>query len=1318
MGGKTGTSTSTTTIPPQVLARYNSVNSQAQGVAATPFQQYSTNPNAFVAPVNQQQYAGIGGINQAANMAQPAFGAAEAGTFNATQQATPQGFQSGVSNYMDPFLNTAVQGTVNQLENVNQQQQQGMLGNDISQGAFGGDRANIGLGNLMNQQNLALGQTVSGMENQGFQDAAQNYQTGINQQLAGSNQLGNLGAGAQQSAIAGAQAQLGAGTMEQQTQQAGNTALYNQFQQQQAYPFQVAQFLANIAEGTGALSGSSTTSTQPMPFFSDRRLKENIKKVGKANNGLPIYTYNYKNDPTEQTHIGFMADEVEKKHPDAVGLAGGYKTVDYEKAARPAKFSGGALSSEGGLVVPQHAGMGFAEGGTPAEAPAMPAGLAHLIAMQNEMPVRGGGINQDVAASAQAIAPQNFVPPEAMSAPINYFSQITDPAASPAAAPQKHTTDTTGLMPNHNNQMFNLSNDPTASYSGYGNQNSPSEYGPGPGMGLAAGGRIGKEGGGSVYDMIAQQQAIYDQLLKGIPTSRNIATGAPSQQHQLLGANQPKLQQPQSGLQQLGGVSGLIGLGKEASQGYDWAKAHMPSSSTPAATSAPAAAVDSSIAAAAPAAPIADIDPSLIDENGFRPNNARGGVAGRYADGGTAQDDMPYKYPNDLDIPNENNNYKLNQEANPQGSSSGTSQSGLGIGQALQLANMAGSAMSGIGSALGLLALKSGGVAGRGHYADGGDPRPDAADINGPIDPDLSTGVTGSWNSEPIANAGRLAGKEISNNAEKIGSYTAGQYVDQYGNTVVPKDVARENELRGAFGVSPASDRTYQEQPNLGLKSDIAAGYLNQNLAPALNPEETALISGKQTNPVVSTDVVPAGGNQYQEAGLNGPSATIDKPKIAPVKTGVKPNGAGSSAAPQTPNTQAAAAPAPDTSQGLGSAKSWFDDAGNRNMALSILSGLGHMAGSNSRYLGSAVLQGLGGGAETYGTLQGQAADIARKQAETAQISQKTAQQDFFTPPGQEPKVLMPNNQTWTLKQWRDAGQPPTRSQSATGLTGATNNAGQVPVRPVSQPQVTTFDPVVNGVGDSGVSSAKADAQNWYNTDPDVKNGIIKQNQNIENNIASNAQAAADQNRQLMLFAKDLASQPDNNFLTGGPLNNTVLTAAKYYNNIAYGLGLPKVDEKDVDNAAVINKMSSGINLSTANASEMHNMMALREAVLNTPGTVMSKSAALQAVSGMIVKNQPALDQNGYLQDYKKLASSESGMSGTYNANNALTSFRADHTNDQYAKEQKLLNAFFTAKDPTTGRTHFEMYQNGEITPQQIDKWYGRKGLHRIIQTQ
>jgi hypothetical protein len=112
------------------------------------------------------------------------------------------------------------------------------------------------------------------------QDLARRLQAG--QQIAG------LGTGAQQAALQGAQAQIGAGTLGQQTQQAQDTAQYQQYLQQQGYPFQVAQFLANIAEGTGALSGSTTTTTQPRGFFSNRggfKTGESLHRAGKAYGG-------------------------------------------------------------------------------------------------------------------------------------------------------------------------------------------------------------------------------------------------------------------------------------------------------------------------------------------------------------------------------------------------------------------------------------------------------------------------------------------------------------------------------------------------------------------------------------------------------------------------------------------------------------------------------------------------------------------------------------------------------------------------------------------------------------------------------------------------------------------------------------------------------------------------------------------------------------------------------------------------------------------------------------------------------------------------
>ena len=65
---------------------------------------------------------------------------------------------------------------------------------------------------------------------------------------------------------------------------------------------------------------------------SDERLKENIKKIGTLDNGLNLYSYNYKDgyDLPEGRQIGVMAQEVEKVIPEAVVMeADGFRAVNY-----------------------------------------------------------------------------------------------------------------------------------------------------------------------------------------------------------------------------------------------------------------------------------------------------------------------------------------------------------------------------------------------------------------------------------------------------------------------------------------------------------------------------------------------------------------------------------------------------------------------------------------------------------------------------------------------------------------------------------------------------------------------------------------------------------------------------------------------------------------------------------------------------------------------------------------------------------------------------------------------------------------------------
>ncbi|MGE0238410.1 MAG: tail fiber domain-containing protein [Parvibaculaceae bacterium] len=69
--------------------------------------------------------------------------------------------------------------------------------------------------------------------------------------------------------------------------------------------------------------------------YSDRRLKTDIKKVGRTDDGQNIYSYRYKGG--RAMHLGLMAQEVAKRKPEAVIAApGGYKAVDYNKALEDA----------------------------------------------------------------------------------------------------------------------------------------------------------------------------------------------------------------------------------------------------------------------------------------------------------------------------------------------------------------------------------------------------------------------------------------------------------------------------------------------------------------------------------------------------------------------------------------------------------------------------------------------------------------------------------------------------------------------------------------------------------------------------------------------------------------------------------------------------------------------------------------------------------------------------------------------------------------------------------------------------------------------
>ena len=322
MCGSSGTNTTTTNSSPpaSVLNAYSNLTNAAGQIASQPLQQYS---GSLVAGFTPQQQQGFQTVQNAQGMAQPyinsgaqMIGAAgqpvsAPGQMTSDQISSLYGqgtsalsgavsaantSPSAVSQYMSPYLQSAVAGTEAEQNEQDAQQQASLKGSAISSGAWGGDRSAVAQGILGGQQALANDATISGMENTGYQSAmtqlqqqeALQAQTGL---AAGSQYLGlgntqqSTGLGAEEAsgwlgenagsqmaglgttsltdALTGASANLSAGSQQQQLAQEQLDIPYEEFEQQQAQPYQQLGWLGNLVEGTGSQSGGTSSTTSP-----------------------------------------------------------------------------------------------------------------------------------------------------------------------------------------------------------------------------------------------------------------------------------------------------------------------------------------------------------------------------------------------------------------------------------------------------------------------------------------------------------------------------------------------------------------------------------------------------------------------------------------------------------------------------------------------------------------------------------------------------------------------------------------------------------------------------------------------------------------------------------------------------------------------------------------------------------------------------------------------------------------------------------------------------------------------------------------------
>ena len=299
------------------------------------------------------------------------------------QMIDPTKLGADTQSLMNPYIHSVVDATGAQIDrNTGQAMNQSDTAL-AAQHAFGGSRQGVAQGVIAAKGALDKGSIMSDLMSKGYNSAqaaalaeqqsnqtaaqlaagtrlgAANAMAGLGQTMTGLNtqDIGNLmntGNRAQDTANTQQQfqyqqwlnnMQMPGQLLAQQAQilgglPHGQTQTGTQTQQSYSNPLMglagLGLGIGSMGTGGGATLGGSALSglMGMLPFFSDRRLKEDIKSVGSLFDGTPLYRFRYKGDATPR--VGVMADEVDPS--DTITHPSGYKMVDYgrvvERAAR------------------------------------------------------------------------------------------------------------------------------------------------------------------------------------------------------------------------------------------------------------------------------------------------------------------------------------------------------------------------------------------------------------------------------------------------------------------------------------------------------------------------------------------------------------------------------------------------------------------------------------------------------------------------------------------------------------------------------------------------------------------------------------------------------------------------------------------------------------------------------------------------------------------------------------------------------------------------------------------------------------------------
>ena len=252
-----------------------------------------------------------------------------------------------VSGLMNPYLKNVLGTTMDNARREYQNSDAALASKYANSSAFGGSGEAIARGQLArgyagDSQNMAAKLMADGY-NQAQQAALANAQmrqqanlTNMDYGLKAPQVNSQLLDAAQRRELMAAQGILSGGNQQQAFAQSVLDAPWTALQRWQATVPQVydnnrvTTKETETSGGGNLLGGLGSFMSGLGSLFSDETAKTDIEKVGKdPDTGLMNYAYRYKGDPkTYPKVVGPMAQDVQKKYPEAVRDMGGKLTID------------------------------------------------------------------------------------------------------------------------------------------------------------------------------------------------------------------------------------------------------------------------------------------------------------------------------------------------------------------------------------------------------------------------------------------------------------------------------------------------------------------------------------------------------------------------------------------------------------------------------------------------------------------------------------------------------------------------------------------------------------------------------------------------------------------------------------------------------------------------------------------------------------------------------------------------------------------------------------------------------------------------------